>query len=339
MSNFPLTSYIYGNTARQPVIIFDVGCSCNGLGSEWNAFGSSLGGVGFDALEPEIERLRSIETRPNVVYESAFVGLNAEQRAARDLYEKTLDSRQRHSPNFFARSSAFRAARLAAYDYQKELYNAGAALCFTDRYLSLDDYSIEYTNDVDLLKSDTDGSDIQVLFGADKILRSSILAVHIECVFHGAMSRYANTFANIDMFLREIGFSIYSIQPFGYTREELPGPFYYDLLAQTKNGPLVWADAVFLRDMADFEYEDIYGFAVTPERVLKLACFMGIFGLPDCAAELIIKRADRLSLAQDVLLDRPVPNYLGHGLSYREYINRFMADPKALFPFRQMGTV
>ncbi len=337
MSKFHLTSHIYGEntTSRQPVTIFDVGCSWSGIGSEWNAFGSSLTGVGFDPREPEIERLRSIETRANVTYEAAYVGLNAEQRAARDAYEKTLDFRSTHSPNFFARSSAWRAAKLTAHDHAKEFFNAGVAERFTDRYLSLDEFSVGYPNDVDLLKSDTDGSDMQVLLGAERILRSSVLAIQIECFFHGQISRYANTLANIDTFLREIGFSIYTIQPFGYTRAELPGQFYYDMLAQTRNGPLVWADAVFLRDLADLDYENIYGFAVTSESILKLACFMEVFGLPDCAAELIVKRADTIPFDRDALLDLLVPSNLGHGLSYREYIERFEADPKALFPSRQ----
>jgi hypothetical protein len=339
MANLSLTSYIYGsnNAAREPVIIFDVGCSWNGLGSEWNAFGASLAGVGFDPREAEIERLRAIEARPNITYEAAYVGLNAEQRAARDMYETTLDARSRHSAAFFARSSAWRAANLTGYDHQKEYFNAGAPPRFTERYLSLDDYAVGYPHNVDLLKSDTDGSDIQVLYGAERILRSSIVAIHIECLFQGSMSRYANTLANIDTYLRQLGFSIYTLQPFGYTRAELPGPFYYDMFAQTKNGSLVWADTVFLRDLADSQYENVYGFAVTPERVLKLACFMEIFGLPDCAAELILKRADILPLEPDVLLDKLVPNDLGHGLSYREYIERFETDPMALFPSRLAG--
>jgi hypothetical protein len=82
------------------------------------------------------------------------------------------------------------------------------------------------------------------------------------------------------------------------------------MLAQTKNGSVVWADAVFLRDLAELKYENIYGFACTPERVLKLACFMEIFGLQDCSAELITKRADMLSFDRDDLLDKLVPAYL-----------------------------
>jgi hypothetical protein len=109
------------------------------------------------------------------------------------------------------------------------------------------------------------------------------------------------------------------------------------MLASTKTGAVVQADVVFLRDLAERDYETIYDFKATPERILKLACFMEILGLPDCAAELIVKRADMLPFDRDELLDRLVPNFLGYGLSYHEYIRRFEADPKALFPSRQMG--
>jgi hypothetical protein len=93
-----------------------------------------------------------------VIYEAAYVGLSAEQRRARDEYERTLDPRSAHAPNYFARSSAWRAASLTSYDHTKEYFNAGAELRFTERQLSLDDYLREHPYDVEFLKRRATGS-------------------------------------------------------------------------------------------------------------------------------------------------------------------------------------
>jgi hypothetical protein len=64
---------------------------------------------------------------------------------------------------------------------------------------------------------------------------------------------------------------------------------------------------------------------------------MEAFDLQDCAAELIVNRSDRLPYPVDHMLDLLVPNSMGPNLSYKQYMERFTADPKALFPSRVTG--
>ena len=130
------------------------------------------------------------------------------------------------------------------------------------------------------------------------------------------------------------GFQLFDIKPQTYTRPALPGPFKYEIMAQTTNGPAVCADVLYLRDLAHPDYETLFGFPATPERIIKTACVMEACSLQDCAAELIISRSDRIPYPIDRMLDPLVPNSLGPRLSYREYMERFMADPKALLPSR-----
>ena len=130
------------------------------------------------------------------------------------------------------------------------------------------------------------------------------------------------------------GFYLFDIKPRTYTRAALPGPFYYESMTRTTNGSPVWADVLYLRYLAQHDYEMLFGFHVTQERIVKMACLMEAFGLQDCAAELIISRSDRLSYPIDQTLDLLVPNSLGPKLSYREYMKRFTTDPGALFPSR-----
>ena len=332
-----LSAFLYGEKSRdrEPVFVVDVGCS-GGVGSEWNIFGSSLHAVGFDPLEVEIARLRKIEQRPNISYEAAFVGLSADQEKLREDYERSLTTRSQFDPKHFDRSSAHRSIDILSYDYQKEIFNLGDRVVYSPRHLSLDEY-IEGSSlaSIDVLKTDVDGHDIKVLMGAPKVIDASVVGAYIECQFSGSMSRYANTVSNIDRFMSEKGFYLFHMRPHTYTRAALPGPFVYDIFAQTTSGPLEWADVLYLRDFAHPEYERLFEFEATPEQIIKIACLMEAFGLEDCAAELLVRRGDRLAYPVNQLLDLLVPQTLGPDLSYRDYINRFEGDPRALFPSRR----
>lgn len=326
-----LVNHLYNALAghREPVCVFDVGCSNSGIGPEWDAFGSSLCGVGFDPLFVEIERLSSIEKRPGICYEAAFVGPHTEKK------EVIFSTREDFKLNPFGRSSSFLAAQITSRNHAREFFNAGAPLKYTDQRVSIDDYVRRHGKAPLVLKVDTDGETFGVLTGAEHTITSSVVAVCIECVFEGAQFRYADSFSAIDTFLRERGFSLFALEPFGYTRAALPGLFTFEMFAQTRTGQVMWCDTVYLRDLADPRYEQAFGFQITEERVLQTACLMEMFDLRDCAAELLQVHASRLHCEVEPLLDQLVPEYLGHNLSYREYIARFKADPTLLFPTRQ----
>ena len=333
--NRPLTAFLYDRHSadREPVTLFDVGCS-GGIGAEWNVFGPALRGTGFDPLVAEIERLSSVETRPNLTYVAGLVGLNPVQEALRASYEAALPERMQDHSDVSSRTSSRRALELTGIDYVSKYYNAGQAPQYSTRRIAIDAYVRETGFAPDILKIDTDGAEMEVLFGAADSIAASVLAVHIECRFQVSLSRYANNMAAIDVFLRERGLQLYVIEPFRYTRMALPGPFHYEMFAQTLGGQVRWADTVYLRDLAVPSHERVFGFRATPERVLMTAALMEISGLPDCAAELLQAHAAALPYPIETLLDLLVPAHLGDGLSYREYIARFEADPAALLPSR-----
>ncbi|SEC61066.1 methyltransferase, FkbM family [Rhizobiales bacterium GAS191] len=331
-----LSAFFYRENGRDraPVALVDVGCS-GGVGTEWNIFGVSLRAVGFDPLEAEIERLKRVEQRPNISYVAAFVGLNAGQEKECEAYEIRLSDRARFPTETYGRSSAVSAARLLSFDHAQETFNSGAAPTYSTCRVSVDEYVAQHAiGDVDFLKTDADGQDVKVLLGAGGTIASTVLGAYVECFFHGALSPYANTFANVDRIMTERGLQLFDIRPRTYTRAALPGPFQYEILAQTTNGSAVWADVLYVRDLARPEYDDVFGFEATPERIIKTACLMETFGLQDCAAELIANRAERLPYPADRILDLLVPDSLGAGLSYQEFMARFRADPKALLPSR-----
>ena len=172
------------------------------------------------------------------------------------------------------------------------------------------------------MKIDTDGSDLQVLIGADEILRFGVLGLKIEVQFQGAAHPYANTFANIDSYLRERGFSLYDLRPFRYSRGALPRPFESRLMASTVAGQLLSGHAVYFRDIGHPDYEQHFPFTVTPARVLKLAALFDVFRLPDCAAELLLNRSFDGPLLDLLLLSAGYSDG-----TYRDLAHRFDRDP------------
>jgi hypothetical protein len=310
--------------------VVDVGAS-GGIADRWNAFGDRLWAVGFDPLVAEMHRVAALEQRPKVHYEAAFVGWPHFDRVFPP--DERLDLiRTRHvQPS--ARVSAASALRLMKQDYVRENFNAGAPIEYTDRHITLDDY-FRGQMPPDFLKIDTDGGDFLVLLGAERMLADSVLGVQLEAIFHGAVHDYANTFNNVDRFLRERGFSLFQLTPYRYSRADLPAPFVYDLPAQTTMGQVSWADALYLRDLAHSSYDETFGYRTTFQRVLKMCCLHTLYDLNDCAAELLLHHPV-LSDLEDrrALLDALTPRLFGQ-LSYAEYISRFEADPTGFYPSR-----
>ena len=311
--------------------VADVGVS-GGLASRWSTFGDRLCAVGFDPLTSEVRRLAAAERRPKVRYEAAFVGWREYDQAFPVADREHI--RARHIQPFI-RSSAVRALHLQQRDYVREHFNAGAAVEYTDRHTTLDEY---FATEVPphFIKIDTDGSDYPVLRGAQGLLQRGVLGLEVEAQFHGPVHPHGNTLANIDTFLREQGFSLFDLAAYRYSRAALPAPFEYDLLAQTTSGQIGYGEAVYFRDLGHPDYERMFPFRATQENVLQLCCLFVLYGFIDCTAELLTEHPALQHLAErHELLDLLARS---HGAaSYDDYMKRFEADPTVLYPSRRSG--
>jgi hypothetical protein len=313
-----------------PFFLIDVGCS-GGIEKRWDVFGDRLRAVGFDPLVSEIDRLNSANLRPSVVYEAASVGCPDYDT----LFPPAMRKDRAASRTPFARSSATAAQARQQMSYIQEVFNSSAPLVLSRRMVVLDDYLPPDQHQlVDFIKVDTDGHDIEVVLGARAILDADgVLGLHVEAQFQGPEHEFANTFGNIDRVLHSHGFSLFDLTTNRYSRAELPAPFVYDLAAQTVSGQLVWGDALYFRDLASPAYDAVWRYAVTPERVMKLACLYEQFGLPDCAAELLVNRGDFLAPStREDLLDLLAGGEPG---AHRALVAAFNADPASFFPSRR----
>jgi len=314
-----------------PIFLLDVGCS-GGIEQRWRIFGDRLRAIGFDPLVAEIDRLNAANTQAGVSYVAAFVTAHE--------YERLFPRQQRDdriaskNDDPFPRVSAVAAQSRAEVSYVQEQFNAGAPVVMSDRTLALDDaVDASERAHVDFLKIDTDGHDIEAVLGANAIMAvGGILGLKVEVQLHGAIHPYANTFANIDRLLRERGFTLFDLTTYRYSRSHLPAPFVFDLAAQTTSGQVVWGDAIYFRDLGSLDYEHMWTYDITPERILKLACLFDLFDLPDCAAELLVNRGAVLEPAvRDQLLDLLATGEPG---SYAQHVALFERDFKAFYPSR-----
>jgi hypothetical protein len=313
------------------LFLIDVGAS-GGIGVEWQVFGDRLRAVGFEPLVAEAERLQQRTKGSKLRYEPGFVTC----RDSDVLFPPEI----RHDPftskdHAFARVSALRALELMQVNYIEQVFNAGAPAQYSDRRVILDEYvsPIEHES-VDFIKIDTDGHDFPALLGTEGLLRAGgVLGFSVETWFNGAVHDYANTFSNIDRFLRTHGFSLFDLDVYRYSRAALPAAFVYDIPAQTLTGQVMWGEAVYFRDLAADGYEQVWQYANTRERVVKLACLFDLFGLPDCAAELLVTHRELIGEVVTRLLDDLVRT-ADTGVSYEEFIRRFEADPQQMYPGR-----
>lgn len=314
--------------AASPLTLFDVGVS-GGFDTVWDAFGESVRAWGFDPLITEIERLQA-EAKPGQIFEAALVGCPSFRLRHPDEKWMAPEARITHS---YERSSAVWAQGVMKHDGIKQGNNHGAEIRLTDRLISIDQYCAD--NDigtVDVLKIDTDGGDYEVLHGADRMLRQGgILAVQVEAQFQGAVLPEANLFSNIDLFLRDRGFTLFDLDLWRYSKASLPRSFRDNIPAQTVRGQLLWGDALYLRDLGDPDYETKWpSITISPMAVLKLAALFDLFNLQDCAVELLEKYKALVETIPNVqagdLIETMLPPIDDRRVTHREFMDHCTAQ-------------
>jgi len=323
-----------------PCFLIDVGAS-GGVLRPLRAFAHCLHAIGFEPLASACRRLNDEEPSPTVRYVPYALGFDGYAALLAEPGPAAGPSPPNWQSDTYPRSSAARAQRTTGYNTGLA-YGGDAADDGRDApRISLDDYLDAHpVPTVDFVKIDTDGHDYEVLLGAERTLRDrQVLGLLVECQFHGSAHPHANVFHNIDRFLHERGFSLFDMELMRYSRGCLPAPFAIDIPAQTETGQVLWADALYLRDAGAPGYGAAWNLDLPPAKLLKLACLFELFGLPDCAADLLQAHRDRLAgwIRVDAMLDLLTPTLGGRRLSFDEYNRLFDADPVAFYPAKPSG--
>lgn len=300
-----------------PFTLIDVGCSL-GLEGYWRLFADRLRAIGIDPMIEECERLQREETNPAVQYLAAWI---KKPDFPTDVREK--------SDQAFARTSSWAATTMSSSEAPP------AKVTHSDRTLTLDELVVEVGYDnVDFIKIDVDGGDLEVIAsGLETINSRGVLGVEIECHFQGGLHEWANTFANVYRVLRSAGFSFFDLDFHRYSRASLPDRFEYPIPAGTQRGQPIWGNMLYMRDAAASDYEANWA-PVSPASIVKLVCLFELYGLNDCATELILKHRDvfdKVYPAQQAL-DFLAVEWWPDATGYKGVIDRFRQDPTLFYP-------
>ena len=186
--------------------------------------------------------------------------------------------------------------------------------------IDLDSIALEVgLPNIDFIKLDTEGSELDILKGAEKALKSSVLGLSIEVEF---LRMYLDQplFPEVDQYLQSLNFELYDLDLNRRTRKALAphGVSRLDL------GQLVQGQALYFRNAIDELDSPETRRSWNKERILKLACIQELFNLPDCAIELI-QKGDSLKLLElgdaGLWTDLLVPIVDGEDSSYEEYLS------------------
>jgi FkbM family methyltransferase len=316
--------------------LIDVGCS-GGINSFWDQFGKNFRAVGFDPLVSEVERLNEEAAGRDVSYVAAWVGAGNRPLPTGVV----IDPEPRRGPySAFSLSSASRAFEATKLSITADVFNRGAELRFAEQRLSVDEWLAKNGfGRVDVLKCDVDGFDFEVFVGAHNLLSGPErpLALITEAQLHEPQDRHGTAFGDLDRYLRDHGYRLFDIDIHRYSRAELPAPFASTLFAQTLTGQALHCDALYMLDpvMDPGVLDDIL-LRGDESALLKLIVLYEAFGLPDCAAALLVQMRERgvapCGIDFDWALDQLVPANPYGAASHKAYLEAFNANPKMLFP-------
>ncbi|MGH7085827.1 MAG: hypothetical protein ACREFN_12640 [Acetobacteraceae bacterium] len=141
-----------------------------------------------------------------------------------------------------------------------------------------------------------DGAGFAILSGIEGTLGAlKVLAVGIEVNFFGTDAPTDHTLPNVDRFLRHAGYDLFGLTVRHYSASALPSRYAIpNLPAQGRFGRPLQGDALYVRDLCAPARAGMAA-AFSPEKLAKVAAIFSLTGLPDCAAEILVKFGDRLA--------------------------------------------
>lgn len=320
---------------NEDFVLIDIGCS-GGIDSIWyETFKDRLQAYGIDSNIAAIDDLNQKNTNSKIKYTEAMIACTTQQAAGNSIEE-----------NVWARTSAAAASEIAAKSVKEmdletvinnNLYHH---VDVAESIVTFKDYTETHKiKNIDFIKVDIDGEDFNVLKSAEDILRSqSCLGVVIEVNFYGLKNR----FSVVDLYMNELGFKVCDLRPRRYDSSMLPGRFEFAMFAQTQEGRIFQADALFLRDpcMALITNPAV---SFNTDQLLKLCMLYDVCSMSSWAAEILMSFKGILESAhinvQELLDLLAIDASKRHNLSflegsptYRNYIDAFKENYKLLFP-------
>ncbi len=173
---------------------------------------------------------------------------------------------------------------------------------------------------VDVLDLDTQGSELEILCGAQTLLRDSVLALHVEVEF-APMYTDQPLFGAVDTHLREHGFSLFDLARYRGRRATL-APH------QPTRGQLLWGQALYFRD-----HERL----ATAQQKLRLAVLASFYQRDDYALEIVERLPEGLTEEEAVAANAMLHRLQGVRSSKLVEWLRWLDGSPARGLFRRLG--
>ncbi len=301
----------------------------------WDPLGDQIHVFGFEPDEEECRRLNEIYGNRVTAFPYALGSENGEAALISCSDFPSSSSTYGYNPSLYSRLIV------------GEKFEGPRSLrSVTVRRLDmlLEEQRIEQ---MDFLKMDAEGSEMDILLGAGALLDDeSLLGVFTEVRFHPQYflqneGRRPAVFSDLEAYLRDRGFFLYDLDLYRCSRRALPQPFLYDFIGRngdpypgpTIEGQVMSGDALFFRDPVGARLSGKEA-NQEPPSLAKLACLFEIFGLNDCAIELVLEFQDKFGKEHDCaeLLDLLTPPVKGKKLSYSLHMESYRSDPRRFRP-------
>jgi len=301
-----------GAFRKQPFTVVDVGAR-EGVAPYWQVFGDDLRIVGFDLDAEECARMNGID--PRTKYLPFALDGKAGKRKVHVTKYLPATSFFRPNPEFYGRHTTSDIGTVIVSEPVVETVTLPEALSGLGWI-------------PDFLKLDAEGVELEIMQGAESLL-PRVIGILTEVRFTRSMCG-STIFWEVEKYAREQGYELYDLDTYRVSKKHLPYPYLYSnkyadgsLAAGPATQGQLWnADALYFRDLI--------GKQIDARTAVAAACLFEIFGLSDCAAELILanKEAFARLAPVDTLLDLLVPEVKGRRLSYKEYMARdIVRDP------------
>lgn len=246
-----------------PIVLVDVGAR-HGLRDYWKCAKKHLQMIGFEPDERSFENLVQTASAKYL-----NIGLYNEKTSL-DLYL----TRKEGCTSILKPNRTFldRFPNGESYDILKTIKIKADTL---DNQLQEN-----LVNDADFIKMDTQGSELFILEGATESLEN-VFGLEIEVEFV-QVYKDVPLFADVDSFIRKLGFQIFDLgQPY-YTRSE------FGITYRQQKGHLRAADALYLRTPESFDeiLKRIHDNELRKSKVLRALSICFLYGYYDYALEI-----------------------------------------------------
>ena len=263
LTTFLVSSLYFKN---EPLTVVDVGAR-GGLEAYWKVYGDQIRVIGFEPDVRECRRLNRVFKNNQRFYPYALW----QSSTKRNFYVM----KNAASSSFFKPKDDF-------WDRFPDRKNLAIRKTLKLNTISLDDFAKKQRIDnIDFIKMDAEGAELAVLKGAVNLLKKSILGLTCEVLFVQTAHNQP-VFSEIDLFLKSLGFDLFDLGLYRLGRKTFskePGP--------KKQGQVILGHALFLRDLASEIESGSRRKDPDQIQILKMISIMELFGLYDCAAELV----------------------------------------------------